>query len=420
MECRCDENNSDDAVAGWWLGGNNAQMGAFAIVGYLLYRFSQTLPALIRWPIRLFCSLTGLSALWGWVSHLVRTLRGIKSLFKWLSRIWQFIVGECRLPYYGCCLFFTVCCKRTQGSVTISVTMLHNETLIYKSVLLTSNLLLLQGISSRFKWLVAIIKAVTGSPGEGSSSQTDVTNASIQKLICDLSSSCAPKKPGLRLILLGPSGGGRTSLAETLLGDSGSLGIPKDPLMQSTKQRTVRDDRELTVVDTPDVLGTSLESNQRAREALRSLQLTSPGPHAFLLVIRAPGSSMGIDQDAFQAVQATLELFGEGVLGYIIPVLTHADRLRRQHTVDELLKKNAGNLNKVTSLCGQRPELVDSRSDLPPKEQGLLCSQLLGRVTQMKGARGHFVHELQKKEDHLREELLTDMSAALARKLGHM
>ncbi|XP_072229917.1 uncharacterized protein [Leuresthes tenuis] len=351
MECRCDENNSDDAVAGWWLGGNNAQMGAFAIVGYLLYRFSQTLPALIRWPIRLFCSLTGLSALWGWVSHLVRTLRGIKSLFKWLSRIWQFIVG---------------------------------------------------------------------SPGEGSSSQTDVTNASIQKLICDLSSSCAPKKPGLRLILLGPSGGGRTSLAETLLGDSGSLGIPKDPLMQSTKQRTVRDDRELTVVDTPDVLGTSLESNQRAREALRSLQLTSPGPHAFLLVIRAPGSSMGIDQDAFQAVQATLELFGEGVLGYIIPVLTHADRLRRQHTVDELLKKNAGNLNKVTSLCGQRPELVDSRSDLPPKEQGLLCSQLLGRVTQMKGARGHFVHELQKKEDHLREELLTDMSAALARKLGHM
>ncbi|KAM4524069.1 uncharacterized protein PAE49_000533 [Odontesthes bonariensis] len=364
MECRCDQDNTDDAVAGWWLGGNNAQMGAFAIVGYLLYRFSQTLPALIRWPIRLFCSLTGLSALWGWVSHLVRTLRGIKSLFKWLSRIWQFIVG----------------------------------------------------ISSRFMWF----KATTGSPGEGSSeSQTDSTIASIQNLIRDLSSCSAPKKQGLRLILLGPSGGGRTSLADTLLGDSGTK-VLKDPLMQSTKQRTLVDDRELTVIDTPDVLGASMGNNQRAREALRSLQLTSPGPHVFLLVIRAPGSSMGIDQDAFQAIQATLELFGEGVLGHIIPVLTHADRLGRQHTVDELLEKDVGNLKRVTSLCGQRPELVDSRSDLPPKEQGVLRSQLLGRVTQMKEVRGHFVHELQKREDHLREELLTDMSAALAGKLGHM
>ncbi|TMS21894.1 hypothetical protein E3U43_012159 [Larimichthys crocea] len=63
MECQCDKD--EDAVA--------------------------ALPALIRWPIRLFCSLTGLTALWGWVSHVVGTLRGIQSLCKWLARIWRFI-----------------------------------------------------------------------------------------------------------------------------------------------------------------------------------------------------------------------------------------------------------------------------------------------------------------------------------------
>ncbi|KAK1881749.1 hypothetical protein KUDE01_024913 [Dissostichus eleginoides] len=87
MECLCEKDNPEDAAGGWW----NMQMGTFTVVGYLLYRFSQTLPALIRWPIRIFCSLTGLSTLWSWVSHLVGTLRGIQGLCKWLSRIWSFI-----------------------------------------------------------------------------------------------------------------------------------------------------------------------------------------------------------------------------------------------------------------------------------------------------------------------------------------
>ncbi|XP_069578282.1 uncharacterized protein [Brachyistius frenatus] len=328
---------------GWWLNGNSVQMGAFTVVGYLLYRFSQTLPALIRWPIRLFCSLTGLSALWSWVSRLVSTLRGIQSLFKWLSRTWQFFVG----------------------------------------------------LSSRFKRLV---DAITGSSRE---SQTDLT-------ITDL--SC------LRLILLGPAGGGRTSLADTLLGNSKTK-APIGPLMESTKRRTVVDGRDLTVIDTPDLLGTSLEDNERARETLRSLQLVSPGPHAFLLVIRAPDCSMEIDQDAAQAIRATLELFGEGAMEHVIPVLTHADRLGRKQTVDELL--DVDSLKRAVSLCGQSPELVDNKLDRPQEEQRVTRQHLLRRVTETKELRGHFVHELQRREDCIREELLADMASALARKLGH-
>ncbi|XP_008304594.1 GTPase IMAP family member 1-like [Stegastes partitus] len=345
MECQCENYNSENAASAGWLGGNSVQMGAFTVVGYLLYRFSQTLPALIRWPIRLFCSLTGLSALWGWVSRLVGTLRGIQSLFKWLSRIWRFIVG----------------------------------------------------FSSRFKWVAAVIRAIAGSDSTSSSSQ----------------------KPGLRLILLGPTGGGRTSLANTLLGNSETR-TPIGPLMESTKRRTAMDGRDLTVIDTPDLLGTSMGSDRRASEALRSLQLASPGPHAFLLVIRAPDSSEGTDQDATQAIQAVLELFGEGAVEYIIPVLTHADRLGRKNTVDELLKVDAGRLRRAVSLCGQKPELVDNRPELPSEAQGVTWRQLVGHVTEVMELRGHFVHELQRREDRIREELLADMASALARKLGHM
>ncbi|XP_042363646.1 immune-associated nucleotide-binding protein 5-like isoform X2 [Plectropomus leopardus] len=320
MECQCEKDNPEDA--GWWMNTNSVQMGAFTVVGYILYRFSQTLPALIRWPIRLFCSVTGLSALWSWVSRLVGTLRVIKSLCKWLAGIWRFFAGSPR--------------------------------------------------------------------NEAMKSETN--------------------KPGLTLILLGPAGGGRTSLADTLLGSSEK----KEPIMESTKRRTVVDGREVIVIDTPDLLGLSLGNNKRAREALRSLQLSSPGPHAFLLVIRASGSS--VDQDAAQAIQATLELFGDSVAGHIIPVFTHADRLGRRRSLDQLL--DSGGLRRALSVCEQRPELLDNRPDCP-EAQSVTCRQLAGRVMEMKTLKGHFVHEMQRREERMKEELLADMSSALAAKLGH-
>lgn len=191
------------------------------------------------------------------------------------------------------------------------------------------------------------------------------------------------------------------------------------PLMESTKRRRIMDGREVTVIDTPDLLGPSLGNSKKAMEALRSLQLASAGPHAFLLVIRAPGSSTGINQDAAQEIRATLELFGDGAAGYIIPVLTHADRLGRRCTIDQLLEVDAGGLKTALSLCDQRPELVDNRPDCPPEVKSVMCRQLVGRVMEMKTLRGHFVHELQRKEDRIREELLADMASALARQLGH-
>ncbi|XP_024141385.1 GTPase IMAP family member 4 [Oryzias melastigma] len=232
----------------------------------------------------------------------------------------------------------------------------------------------------------------------------------------DLTSSTT-KKPKLRLVLLGPSGGGRTSLVETLLGSrNGETEAPGAPLLQSTKFTV--DGEELIVVDTPDLLGTSMEDGVRATEALRALQLTRPGPHAFLLVLPAPGSSTDDDQDAAQAAKAALQLFGEEASEHILPVVTHADRLGRNPTVDRLMEVEGW--KSALDLCGQSPELVDNRPGLELEAQRELRRKLLERGMDMKELRGHFVHELQRREDLLREELLADMSSALAGKLGQV
>ncbi|KAM3860055.1 GTPase IMAP family member 4-like [Diretmus argenteus] len=332
MECNC-SGSTDDAVHGSWLPGSSVQMGAFTVVGYLLYRFSQTLPRLIRWPIRLFCYLTGLSSLWSWVSRLAGTLRG------------------------------------------------------------------------------------------PSRDQLAETSVGVDGKLAPSSDFSDPnREPALRLILLGPSGGGRTSLADTLSGcRAAQIGEPAGPLMESAKRRTAVDGREVTVINTPDLLGSSLGDGKRAREALRSLQLASPGPHAFLLVIPVPGSGTGVDQDAARAIRTTLELFGDEVAGHVIPVLTHADRLGPRQTLDQLLAADAGGLMTALSLCGQRAELADNGPDSPPEARRAMLRRLVGRAAETRALmRGHFVHELQRREDRVREEQLADMASVLARKLGRM
>lgn len=191
-----------------------------------------------------------------------------------------------------------------------------------------------------------------------------------------------------------------------------------DPLKQSIKRSRVLDGAVLTVVNTPDVLGSRLGNNIRVQEALRSLQFTSPGPHAFLLVIRVTGSSTEDKQEISQAIKATLELFGDEVKDYILPVLTHTDHLGGKQTIKQLLE-DTGTLRRVLALCGQRPELVDIRPDLPQEAKRELHQHLVARVMEIKELRGHFIHELQRREDSLREQLLADMTSSLLQKLDH-
>lgn len=220
------------------------------------------------------------------------------------------------------------------------------------------------------------------------------------------------------MILLGPAGAGRTLLADTLLDTSEST-EQTGLLMESTRRRKVMNGINITVVDTPDLLGTSLVNTKRATEALRSIQLASPGPHAFLLVSPAPGAHRGLSQDVAQEMQTTIELFGDSAAGYIIPVLTHADHLpRRRRTIDKLLESNAA-LETAAALCNQRPVLADNRPDGPSDVRSGTRRQLLERVAEMSRLRGHFVHSLQEKGDHMREVLLAEMSSTLAEKLAH-
>ncbi|CAL8302494.1 unnamed protein product [Lota lota] len=264
---------------------------------------------------------------------------------------------------------------------------------------------------------------VPGANTDHSSSRISSTSSPLGRTTGPpLSRSLSLNDPGLRLLLLGPSGAGRSQLADTLLGcmeDRAPWSSSSGPLTESVQRRALVNGREVRVVDTPDLLG-KCGNGQKAREALRSLQLSSPGPHVVLLVIRVPGAAGRVDQDAALAVRVTLALFGAGVAGHVFTVFTHADSLAPGQTLATLLGADAGGLRAALSLCGLRAELVDNSVHCPPEDRRRMCMRLLERLEEMRALSGHFIHELQAREECMKEELLADMSSELAGKLGSM
>lgn len=248
---------------------------------------------------------------------------------------------------------------------------------------------------------------------------------------------------GLRVIVVGPQRKARLSLVSILLGLTPPSSSPKkqsDAAQECQSWRTMAagSGREVTIVDTPDLLGKrgGMSPAQRAREALRSLQLVSPGPHAFLLALPCPsanGSKAGEGRDfreAADALRALAELVGEDALAHVLVVLLAQPegwaRSRTQTqtlTLSQLLEENAGGgggLREVLSMCGQRAELVAGTQGSDGGGGGAgagAASRIMERVVEMRALQGHYVHELQRREERIRQELLADMAHVLTKKL---
>ncbi|KAK7944353.1 hypothetical protein WMY93_000081 [Mugilogobius chulae] len=194
--------------------------------------------------------------------------------------------------------------------------------------------------------------------------------------------------PGLRIVLLRPCDGRHSSLADFLLGPAPSAtDVPsKEPPLQSSKRTIVLNMGEITIIDTPALPGVTLDHRSRVREELH--------------------------QDLDRITQATMELFGDDVADYIIPVITHKHNLSARK-IEHLRRSQQG-------LCQQRLEVVNISSERSVDDQNTSRIGLLMRVAELKKMKGSFVHELQRREERVREELLTDMATALAAKLGHV
>lgn len=139
-----------------------------------------------------------------------------------------------------------------------------------------------------------------------------------------------------------------------------------------SQKSAVRFSQKILIVDTPGIFDTTQTIQ---KEILKCISISSPGPHAFILVLNIARYT----EEEQKSVQHFVDSFGENIFKYFIVVFTRKDDLDEEgRSLEDHTKSVPPNLHAFIGKCGNRVIAFNNR--LTGKDSDEQVKKLLAMV----------------------------------------
>uniref|UniRef100_A0A3Q4GEM4 AIG1-type G domain-containing protein n=1 Tax=Neolamprologus brichardi TaxID=32507 RepID=A0A3Q4GEM4_NEOBR len=176
----------------------------------------------------------------------------------------------------------------------------------------------------------------------------------------DLSTCCTSISlpPTRRIVLLGKTGAGKSSVANTLFGET-TFKMGHSPDSETSiciSKSKLINRRSITLVDTPGFFDTSRSEEDMKPNILQCIVECAPGPHAFIVVLKVEKFT---DHEK-SVIENMFQHFSEEVLRYAVILFTHGDQLLEEMKIEEFVSQSKC-LADLVQKCGGRCHVIDNK-----------------------------------------------------------